>query len=152
MTVNLSHNLLTRWAKSRAIWIFKCYTKFSLPPNFPLLSHITKLDLSKNGLTELPENFGSFKALKSLDLYANRWRLCWKTVLTSDLTTLRTGLRSCQWALRSWSTWSGWTWRTTRCAPHSSRRRATASHLTIVLFVPKRCFKATFSFFCQKQQ
>jgi len=55
MTVNLSHNLLT-----------------SLPPNFPLLSHITKLDLSKNGLTELPENFGSFKALKSLDLYANR--------------------------------------------------------------------------------
>lgn len=55
MTVNLSHNLLT-----------------SLPPNFPLLSHITKLDLSKNGLTELPENFGNFKALKSLDLYANR--------------------------------------------------------------------------------
>ena len=24
-------------------------------------------------MTELPENFGNFKALKSLDLYANRW-------------------------------------------------------------------------------
>lgn len=55
VTINLSHNLLT-----------------SMPPNFPLLTHVTKLDLSKNGLLELPENFGGFKALKSLDLYANR--------------------------------------------------------------------------------
>ena len=52
----------------------------SLPPNFPLLSHITKLDLSKNGLTELPENFGNFKALKSLDLYANRWDDCFNSL------------------------------------------------------------------------
>ena len=27
-------------------------------------------------MTELPENFGNFKALKSLDLYANRWVAC----------------------------------------------------------------------------
>jgi hypothetical protein len=48
----------------------------SMPANFPLLGHITKLDMSKNGLVELPENFGGFKALKSLDLYANRCREC----------------------------------------------------------------------------
>ena len=79
MTVNLSHNLLTRCVSEDhqpdlvIFFIFSTQFSPSLPPNFPLLSHITKLDLSKNGLTELPENFGNFKALKSLDLYANRW-------------------------------------------------------------------------------
>merc|ERR1719187_1323742 len=43
-----------------------------LPPAFPLLSQLTKLDLSKNQLVELPENFGQLKSLKSLDLYANQ--------------------------------------------------------------------------------
>jgi len=56
VSLNLSHNLLT-----------------FLPANLPLqLSHITKLDLSKNMLAELPENFGQFRNLKSLDLYANK--------------------------------------------------------------------------------
>lgn len=36
------------------------------------LTHIIKLDLGKNLLTELPENFGEMKQLKHLDLYHNQ--------------------------------------------------------------------------------
>lgn len=39
--------------------------------NFILLSHLTKLDLSKNQIEELPENFGDLVKLKHLDLYRN---------------------------------------------------------------------------------
>ena len=45
LKVNLSHNLLTM-----------------LPPTLPLLHQLTKLDLSKNQLVELPDNFGQLKA------------------------------------------------------------------------------------------
>lgn len=38
----------------------------------PSLSYLTKLDLSKNQLTELPENFGDLAKLKHLDLYQNQ--------------------------------------------------------------------------------
>lgn len=36
------------------------------------LKQIIKLDLSKNMLTEIPENFGELRQLKHLDLYANQ--------------------------------------------------------------------------------
>lgn len=56
LKINLSHNLLTY-----------------VPANLPnLLSQIVQLDLSKNQLDELPENFGQLKNLKHLDLYANK--------------------------------------------------------------------------------
>lgn len=56
LKINLSHNLLS-----------------IVPANLPtLLSHIVQLDLSKNQLDELPENFGQLKNLKHLDLYANK--------------------------------------------------------------------------------
>lgn len=42
-----------------------------LQQNFILLSHLTKLDLSKNQIEELPENFGELAKLKHLDLYRN---------------------------------------------------------------------------------
>nr|CAD7601732.1 unnamed protein product [Timema genevievae] len=40
--------------------------------NFATLTHLIKLDLSKNQLTELPENFGDLVLLKHLDLYSNQ--------------------------------------------------------------------------------
>ena len=43
-----------------------------LPENFPTLSHIIHLDLSKNQLTELPEYFGQLRNLRHLDLYSNQ--------------------------------------------------------------------------------
>lgn len=42
-----------------------------LQKNFIVLSHLTKLDLSKNQIEELPENFGDLVRLKHLDLYRN---------------------------------------------------------------------------------
>lgn len=40
--------------------------------NFTVLTFLTKLDLSKNELTELPEDFGNLSKLKYLDLYRNK--------------------------------------------------------------------------------
>lgn len=40
--------------------------------DFPTLTHLVKLDLSKNQLEELPEYFGHLKNLKHLDLYSNK--------------------------------------------------------------------------------
>lgn len=39
---------------------------------FMNLKQIVKLDLSRNMLDELPENFGEMTKLKHLDLYANK--------------------------------------------------------------------------------
>jgi Leucine-rich repeat (LRR) protein len=39
---------------------------------FITLKQIVKLDLSKNMLVELPENFGEMTQLRHLDLYANK--------------------------------------------------------------------------------
>lgn len=39
---------------------------------FVTLKQIVKLDLSRNMLVELPENFGEMTQLKHLDLYANK--------------------------------------------------------------------------------
>lgn len=39
---------------------------------FTTLTHLTKLDLSKNELRELPEDFGNLNKLKYLDLYKNQ--------------------------------------------------------------------------------
>lgn len=36
------------------------------------MTHLVKLDLSKNQLTELPSNFGDLVLLKHLDLYSNK--------------------------------------------------------------------------------
>lgn len=44
----------------------------SLPDNFvPSMGHIVKLDLSSNKLTELPETFGNLSLLQHLDLFDN---------------------------------------------------------------------------------
>ena len=40
--------------------------------NFSMLTHLVKLDLSKNRLEELPEFFGQLKNLRHLDLYSNQ--------------------------------------------------------------------------------
>lgn len=45
---------------------------FLFQNNFIILKQILKLDLSKNMLTEIPENFGEMTQLKYLDLYANQ--------------------------------------------------------------------------------
>ena len=37
-----------------------------------MLTHLVKLDLSKNRLEELPEFFGQLKNLRHLDLYSNQ--------------------------------------------------------------------------------
>ncbi|PSN57983.1 hypothetical protein C0J52_00220 [Blattella germanica] len=55
-SVDLSNNLLKSLGKNFA----------------PMLTHLIKLDLSKNRLTELPENFGELVNLKHLDLYSNQ--------------------------------------------------------------------------------
>lgn len=50
------------------------FLKYFFPSqeNFALmLTHLIKLDLSKNQLTELPENFGELVNLRHLDLYSN---------------------------------------------------------------------------------
>lgn len=43
-----------------------------LQTTFPSLTQIVKLDLSKNKLKELPDNFGDLTRLKHLDLYRNQ--------------------------------------------------------------------------------
>ncbi|VDK87113.1 unnamed protein product, partial [Onchocerca ochengi] len=43
----------------------------SIPPDFCLLTHITKLDLSNNQIVHLPEEFGKLINLIHLDLYKN---------------------------------------------------------------------------------
>ena len=45
---------------------------FTFQENFPTLTHLVKLDLSKNRLEELPEFFGQLKNLRHLDLYSNQ--------------------------------------------------------------------------------
>jgi len=42
-----------------------------LPDNFISLTHLVKLDLSGNGLTELPNNIGALSLLQHLDLFNN---------------------------------------------------------------------------------
>lgn len=37
-----------------------------------MLSHLVKLDLSKNQIYELPEYFGQLRHLRHLDLYSNQ--------------------------------------------------------------------------------
>lgn len=49
-----------------------CNQLTSLPDNFPSLTHLVKIDLSKNRLTELPENFGNLQNLQHLDLLGNQ--------------------------------------------------------------------------------
>ncbi len=39
---------------------------------FPTLTHLVRLDLSKNRLEELPEYFGQLRNLRHLDLYSNQ--------------------------------------------------------------------------------
>ena len=45
---------------------------FILQPEFCLLSHIVKLDLSSNQISSLPPNFGHLQKLQILDLYNNQ--------------------------------------------------------------------------------
>ena len=46
-----------------------------IPDEFCLvLQHLVKLDLSKNKIKELPENFGLLQQLQHLDLYHNQLR------------------------------------------------------------------------------
>lgn len=53
-----------------------CYTYRGtlnlLQTTFVTLKQIVKLDLSRNMLVELPENFGEMTQLRNLDLYANK--------------------------------------------------------------------------------
>ena len=44
----------------------------SLQDSFCSLKHLVRLDLSKNGLTELPKDFGQLEQLQRLDLYSNQ--------------------------------------------------------------------------------
>ena len=48
------------------------FFSFLFQENFPTLTHIIKLDLSKNQLQELPEYFGQMRNLRHLDLYSNQ--------------------------------------------------------------------------------
>ena len=57
---------------------------FDLQVTFPSLVHIVKLDLSKNLLEELPQNFGDLRNLKHLDLYSNKVK-CYIFCLGSQL-------------------------------------------------------------------
>lgn len=78
--LDLSNNLLTflpvsfhkfiifnKWN----IYIFFIINNY-FQNTFVDLKQIIKLDLSKNMLTEIPENFGELRQLKHLDLYANQ--------------------------------------------------------------------------------
>ncbi|XP_048779169.1 leucine-rich repeat-containing protein 59 [Ostrea edulis] len=49
-----------------------CNQLTSLPDNFSSLTHLVKIDLSKNKLTELPHNFGNLQSLQHLDLLGNQ--------------------------------------------------------------------------------
>ncbi|KAM6897863.1 leucine-rich repeat-containing protein 59 [Xenentodon cancila] len=55
-----------------------------LPPEFCSLTHLVKLDLSKNQLTSLPDDFGNLVSLQHLDLYNNKL-----TVLPVSFSQLR---------------------------------------------------------------
>jgi len=57
------------------------WTSNLLQASFVTLKQIVKLDLSRNMLVELPENFGEMTQLKHLDLYANKVN---SLFLTSD--------------------------------------------------------------------
>ncbi|KAL5012278.1 hypothetical protein ScPMuIL_010829 [Solemya velum] len=52
-----------------------CNAITSLPDAFCSLTHLIKIDLSKNLLTELPEHFGSLINLQHLDLLGNQLNL-----------------------------------------------------------------------------
>lgn len=58
----------------RFVWTVTslCSSVFTLKDTFPSLTHIVKLDLSKNSLEQLPEYFGNLRNLKRLDLYSNK--------------------------------------------------------------------------------
>eukprot|EP00094_Tigriopus_californicus_P001980 TCALIF_01908-PA protein Name:"Similar to Lrrc59 Leucine-rich repeat-containing protein 59 (Mus musculus)" AED:0.07 eAED:0.07 QI:265/0.5/0.4/1/1/1/5/0/438 len=70
-TLDLSNNQL------RTLPVVEAFIDASLSPlswqdSFVMLSHLVKLDLSKNQIYELPEYFGQLRHLRHLDLYSNQ--------------------------------------------------------------------------------
>lgn len=61
---------------------FFCFTQ----PEFCNLTHLVKVDLSKNQLTCLPDDLGNLSSLQHLDLYNNKL-----TVLPVSFSQLRVG-------------------------------------------------------------
>lgn len=57
-----------------------------MQPEFCSLTHLVKLDLSKNQLTSLPDDLGNLVNLQHLDLYNNKL-----TVLPVSFSQLRVG-------------------------------------------------------------
>lgn len=49
-----------------------CFFSFHFQATFATLTQLTRLDLSKNTLTELPDDFGRLVNLLRLDLYSNK--------------------------------------------------------------------------------
>lgn len=89
--VNLSTNLLVSLPVCRSSSFNFMQSKYFISSNilthllqatFVTLTQIVKLDLSRNMLVELPENFGKMIKLKHLDLYANKVKKC-KFMFTS---------------------------------------------------------------------
>lgn len=64
-------------------------TVFLMQPEFCSLTHLVKLDLSKNQLTCLPDDLGNLVSLQHLDLYNNKL-----TVLPVSFSQLRVSERS----------------------------------------------------------
>ena len=61
---------------------------FHFQDSFCTLKHLVRLDLSKNGLTELPAAFGQLEQLQRLDLFSNQ---------LSSLPTSCVHLRELKW-------------------------------------------------------
>ncbi|XP_054722153.1 leucine-rich repeat-containing protein 59-like isoform X2 [Uloborus diversus] len=61
---------------SKGIWICdrRIWDNIGHMGDFATLTHLVKIDLSKNVLTELPSNFGNLFNLQTLDLYENQLR------------------------------------------------------------------------------
>lgn len=62
--------------------VYVCF----LQPEFCTLTHLVKVDLSKNQLTCLPEDLGNLSSLQHLDLYDNKL-----TALPLSFSQLRVG-------------------------------------------------------------